>query len=47
MCATACESRSTCFFKSTHAYLKPTQVGVPAGRGTWPGSGPRAPWSGG
>ena len=44
MCATGCESRSTCFFKSPHAYLKPTQVGVPAGQGLWPGSrhlGPR------
>ena len=44
MCATACESGSTCFFKSPHAYRKPTQVQVPAGQGLWPGSralGPR------
>ena len=40
MCATACESRSMCFFKSPHA---PTQVGVPAGQGLWPGSRPLGP----
>ena len=34
MCATACESRSTCFFKSPHTYSKRTQVGVPAGQGS-------------
>ena len=43
MCATACKSRSTCFFKSPHAYWKPTQVGVPSGQGLWPGSGPLGP----
>ena len=43
MCATACESRSTCFFKSPHAYCKPTRVGVPAGQGLWPGSRPLGP----
>ena len=43
MCATASESRSTCFFKSHQAYWKPTQVGVPAGQGPWPGSRPLGP----
>ena len=43
MCATACESRSTCFFKSPHAYRKPTQVGLPAGQGLRPGSWPLGP----
>ena len=36
---TACESCSTCFFKSSHAYRKPTQVGLLAGQGLWP-----VPW---
>ena len=43
MCATACESRSTCFFKSPHAYWKRTQVRVPAGQGLRPGSRPLGP----
>ena len=43
MCATACKSHSTCFFKSPHADWKPTQVGVPAGQGLWPDSGPLGP----
>ena len=43
MCATACESRSTCCFKSSHAHCKPIYVGVPAGQGLWPDSGPLGP----
>ena len=43
MCTTACESRNTCLSKWPHAYGEPTQVGVPAGQGLWPGSGPLGP----
>ena len=43
MCTTECESRSTCLFKSPHAYSKPTQVGVRAGQGLWLGAGPLGP----